>query len=486
MRFKNRFRLVALMSVAACVSLNAKETEGVIMTVDGEEIPTDEFLYLYQKNNQQQVQPQSLDEYLKLFEVYRLKVAEAKSQGVDTTSNFKKEMALYRRELLEPYVTDTVFFNRLVDIAMEREKELVESSHIMFIRTHDEAKDKKSLERLDSIRQELLNGADFSELAKAFSQDKFSSDKGGYLGFTPAGTFPYGFETAVYETPEGEISEIIESHVGWHIVKAGGRKSAEEMNKPQKSYEEVKNDVARKVTSPFDSRFFQIRDNRLKMLKERHPEINTENLTPEAAYNALMDKEERDQYQRNEAYRNLVDEYVNGSLLYEVSVENVWNKAANDDEGLENYYNLHKDNYKWETPHAKGFLVLATNDSIAGLIKTAFVEKTSDNMASYIKTNFKKDAVGDKFNVVKGTNPYVDLLVFGEQITVPENKYPVYFIEDGRIVEQPEGLDDVKSLVINDYQEILEQEWVDNLKEKHKVWINKKELDKVRKQFHQK
>lgn len=474
--------LLTMLVFATSFSINGKKNEGVIMTVDGEEVPTEEFLYLFHKNNQQQAEPQTLEEYLQLFKIYRLKVAEAKRQGVDTTSNFIKETDLYRKELLEPYITDSVLFNSFVAEAAERENQFVESSHIMIIRTHNEERDTKNLALLDSIHTALLDGADFIELAKTYSQDKFSSDKGGYLGFTPAGSFPYGFETAVYETPEGGISDIVESHVGWHIVKSGARKPAEDFNKPKKSLDEIKSDLARKLSSPFDPRFHIIRNDLISRLKAKHPEVNTEGMSEDEAYNVLLKAEEDTQYKQNPEYRNLVDEYVNGSLLYEVSVENVWNKASNDNEGLEKYFEANRDKYKWVSPHAKGYLIHAQNDSIATLLKEGLASLPHDSIVPYIKENFKKEAIIEMFNVSQGTNPTIDYLMFGADPVASKYKnYPVYFTVEGRIVEQPEELGDVKSAVVNDYQEVLETQWVENLKKDHIVEVNKKELARIRK-----
>lgn len=475
--------VMAFMAVAA---LNAKDKSGVIMTIDGVDVPTEEFIYLYEKNNMQQVNPQTLDEYLPLFEIYRLKVAEAQKLGVDTLESFKKEMASYKSELIEPYITDSLFFNSLVDIAAEREKTQVASSHIMIIRTNNEERNLKNLALLDSLRTELLNGADFIELAKEYSQDKFSSDKGGYLGFMPAGSYPYGFETAVYETPEGEISEIIESHVGWHIVKPGARKPTEDFNRKPRSYQEVKEDVARKVTSPFDLRYHMIRKNTLERLKGLHPEVNTEGLSEEEIYVALVNAEQNSQYASNADYRNLVDEYINGSLLYEVSVENVWNKAANDLEGLSAFYENNKDNYLWETPHAKGILVHAANDSVAQLIMAELTLETNDSVLTDLKKKYKKDVIFERFNLSKGANPVIDQLMFGgEQVEPKYKNLATVFVIDGRIIDNPEGLDDVKSSVINDYQEYLEQQWVAALKKRHSIKINDKELNRLKKQLNQ-
>ena len=470
--------------IGSLTMMASKDKHGVIMTVDGEDVPTEEFLYLYEKNNAQQTHPQTLDEYLDLFQIYRLKVAEAKEEGIDTTSNFKKEVAQYRRELLEPYITDTVFFNQLVDIAVEREKTGVESSHIMIIRTHNPEKDSRNLELLDSLRTELLSGADFIELAKKYSQDKFSSDKGGYLGFTPAGTFPYGFETAEYETPEGEISEIIESHVGWHIVKSGARKSAEELNYPKRSREEIKAEVERKSSSPFDTRYHMIRKQKIDRLRNKHKNLTSslEGKNDDEIYEILILEEENDQYATNMEYKNLVDEYTNGSLLYEVSVKNVWDKAANDEEGLENYYAAHKDNYKWNSPHAKGILIQALNDSIGNAIQTRIAGLPSDSVVSVVRNEFKRQASADKFNVAQGVNAMIDNLMFGGEAVSPSVKnFKVYFVVDSHLAEQPEELNDVRGLVVSDYQENLEKDWVEKLKQKHQVDINHKELKRVKK-----
>lgn len=482
-RFSKIF-ISALLLALPFLTLSAKDKKGVIMTVDDEEVPSEEFIYLFLKNNEQQTEPQTLEDYLTLFEVYRLKVAEAKQLGVDTTASFKKEIEGYKKDLLEPYITDTVFFNQLVDIAAERENTQVESSHIMIIRTNDAEKDKRNLELIDSLRTELLNGADFAELAGKYSEDRFSAGRGGYLGFTPAGTFPYGFETAEYDTPEGEISEVVESHVGWHLVKPGKRRPAMEYDSPAKSYDEIKAEVASKVTSPMDVRYKQIREQTIKNLKKRNPEVSVDDLSEQDAYNALIDAEKVRIYNSNPYYRNLVDEYVNGSLLYEVSVVNIWDKASNDTEGLQKFYEDHKDRYHWDAPHAKGILVQALNDSIISRVKEDVANLPYDSIVPYIKKNFKKEAICESFNVAKGISPIIDQLMFGGEKATP--KYPKYSsscVIDGRIVTNPENLDDVKSEVVNDYQEYLEKEWVNNLRKRHEVKINQKELGNIRKKL---
>ena len=95
----------------------------VIMTVNGVDVPKSEFEYLYNKNSQQQINPQSLDDYVEMFKLYKMKVADARAEGLDTLASFRKESEQYRHELAEPLLADSAFLNSLVDKAYERSKE---------------------------------------------------------------------------------------------------------------------------------------------------------------------------------------------------------------------------------------------------------------------------------------------------------------------------------------------------------------------------
>ncbi|MFR0836117.1 MAG: hypothetical protein ACLSG8_08290 [Barnesiella sp.] len=83
----------------------------VLMKINGKDIKKSEFEYIYNKNNQQQLEHKSLDEYLVLFTNYKLKVAEAEAYGLDTVQAFKKELAGYRKELAKPYLVDSSWTN---------------------------------------------------------------------------------------------------------------------------------------------------------------------------------------------------------------------------------------------------------------------------------------------------------------------------------------------------------------------------------------
>ena len=189
---------LALISAGA-IAWAAKDS--VIMTVNGVDVPKSEFEYLYHKNSQQQdsnqlQDPQTLDEYVGLFELYKMKVADAKAAGIDTTASYVAEMKQYSRELANPYVADSVFLNRLVDEAYQRMQEEVDASHIMLSKGQNYDENQRALLLADSLRSLLLNGADFADLARRYSTDRTARDNGGDLGYITAGRFPYAFEVA--------------------------------------------------------------------------------------------------------------------------------------------------------------------------------------------------------------------------------------------------------------------------------------------------
>lgn len=639
----NKFLVGAGMSVFALAML-AKDP--VIMTVNGEDVLRSEFEYLYHKNSQQQLSPQPLQEYAEMFKLYKLKVADAKAEGIDTMASFRKEMAQYRRELAQPYLTDSIFLNRLVDEAAARAAEEVEVSHIMLAKTRSEKENRVLQARLDSIRKEIKGGADFGEMAKKFSVDRGSASKGGSLGFIPSGRYPYEFEMAAYSLPAGEVSEIVESPVGYHLLKTGLHRPAKgkvhvshimkmarrdatpeakaaakasidsiyrivkadpskfeeiaksesddrgsavkggelpwfgpgemvpefeamsfaiadgEVSEPVESQfgwhiilkhghktaptaDELRPELLKRFNSPQDGRWNVIKHHNTERLAAKHkgsinrktlgeltaaaasgidslyfvkfmdsPQgdmvlvetatrkipvkdyvskfskyrttdsdeaINTIEKGVESFFSDELEKEEEDWlYANNPDYRNLLNEYHDGSLLYEVSVRKVWDKAAKDKDGLEEYFRTHKDNYSWAVPHAKGILVQAQNDSVASAVRERMDALPSDSIVKQIRKEFKGKATAERILVEKGTNAMVDNILFGGAPVTPSGNYTVYFLYSPRVLTSPEDASDVRGVVTGDYQNYLETRWAEELKAKYPVKVNRKELNKVK------
>ena len=213
---KKKMVLGALI-VAAVSAFAAKDP--VLMTINGKDVTLSEFEYLYHKNSSQQLQQESLDDYIDRFVVYKLKVADGEAAGYDTLSTFRKELEGYRSEIVSPYLTDSVLYHQLEREAYEHMLKRVRVSHIMFASGNGEIDGLRQMHLADSVRTAILNGADFGELALKYSIDRGVQRNHGDQGYLRPGRFPITFECAGYNTPVGEISKPFRTDFGIHIVK---------------------------------------------------------------------------------------------------------------------------------------------------------------------------------------------------------------------------------------------------------------------------
>lgn len=221
---KNKWLLAALFAGNFCSWGLASDVDPVIMKVNNKEIHKSEFEYIYNKNSQQQIDHKSLDEYVTLFKNYKLKVAEAESMGIDTTAAFKNELAGYREELARPYLIDASVDDRLAQEAYERMKEDVEVSHILVGLNARMPQDRAAAkQKADSILNLIKAGEDFGAMAEKYSEDGSKQNKG-YLGFIRGGRTVYPFEKAAFALQPGEVSDVVESQFGYHIIKVHSRR----------------------------------------------------------------------------------------------------------------------------------------------------------------------------------------------------------------------------------------------------------------------
>lgn len=220
--------LTAAALVATLVATAAKKGDDpTLMTVAGKDVKLSEFEYLYKKNNSQQLQPQTLDEYVDMFVTYKLKVADAEAAGIDTTAAFIKEFSGYRDELARPYLRDAAVEDSIIVATYRNMQEEVDVSHVMVAleRTPEKIAAKRAF--LDSLRTEIVAGrADFAAVADQYSIDPAVKRNHGHMGFIVPNRYPYNFEEAAYATAVGEISPVITTPFGYHIVKVNDRRPA--------------------------------------------------------------------------------------------------------------------------------------------------------------------------------------------------------------------------------------------------------------------
>ncbi|MEI8087744.1 MAG: peptidylprolyl isomerase [Paludibacter sp.] len=208
-------------------SLFAQAADPVLMTLNGSPVLRSEFEYIYNKNNSNNsLDKKTLDEYVDLFVNFKLKVEEAKAQGIDTTKSFITELSGYRSQLTKPYLTDSKVDDDLLLEAYNRLKEDVDVSHIL-IRIPQNATPADTLKAWNSIQsilKRLQKKEDFAKVAKEVSEDPSAAENSGHLGFISAFRTVYPFETVAYNTPVGTLSKPVRSAFGYHIIQVHGRR----------------------------------------------------------------------------------------------------------------------------------------------------------------------------------------------------------------------------------------------------------------------
>jgi len=209
----------------------AAEPEKPLLVIDNQEISPNEFLYLFTKNKELQskeemLSPEEFDQNLELFVNFKLKVAEAESQGLDEVEEFKREFEIFKDDLIKPFLIKNSLQEGELMKAYNRMKEVVKASHILLQFPANASKeDTIAVFRMaQKLKTEAENGADFNELALEYSDDPSAKENRGSLGFFTALQMVHQFEDAAYSLEVGQISDPILTDFGYHIVKLEDRK----------------------------------------------------------------------------------------------------------------------------------------------------------------------------------------------------------------------------------------------------------------------
>lgn len=472
---KKPYLLAAMLMVSgfACA-----QNDPTVMTINGQPVSRSEFEYSYNKNNTDGViDKKTVEEYVELFVNYKLKVAAALDAHLDTLTSFKKEFVQYRDQQVRPtLITDADVEQEALNIyettkAGIGERGLIHPSHI-FLRLSQKAPQEemdKAKERIDSIYGALKAGADFAELAKTLSQDFGSARSGGMLPWISPGQTLKEFEDKAYALQPGEMSEPFMSPAGYHIVLMNERKQLE----------------------PFDS----LKANIMRFIEQRN--LREQIIDRKIGKLAEADDVTKEDFMKHRAdslqavdsdLRNLIREYHDGLLLYEISNREVWEKASKDDAALAAFFAKNKKKYAWDEPRFKGMAYhVKTKDDVKA-VKNSVKKLPFDEWAATLRKTFNSDSIirirVEKGIFKKGDNALIDREVFkvdSAEAVVPLKDYPIDAVFGKVLKKGPEDYTDVRGLVTTDYQEMLEKEWVATLRKKYAVEVNTEVLKTVNK-----
>lgn len=212
---------ILLSILCICPSLAFQTQDVLLAKIEGREIRSGEVLYAFQKNRDpsELLAYDSLEEYLDQYINFKLKVLEARAQGYDTLSAFNEELEGYISQIRKPYLNNEVTAEKLVREVYSRMHTEIDASHILInVKSNAAPKDTlKAYQLIDSLRTAVGSKEQFEELAKKFSQDG-SANIGGKLGWFSAMDMVSPFEDGAYKTQVGEVSDIVRSSFGYHIL----------------------------------------------------------------------------------------------------------------------------------------------------------------------------------------------------------------------------------------------------------------------------
>ena len=462
----------------AALPIMAQSNDPIVMTINGEDVTRSEFEYSYNKNNTDLVVDKaSLEEYVELFVNYKLKVAAAKDAQLDTVAAFIKEVADYRSQQAEEYLIDSTFIEEEARNTYEATAQnigpdgLFQAAHILIHlpQQASASEQARAKQRIDSLYAVLANGANFAEVAKLHSEDPGSARDGGMLPWLFKGQLLKEFEEVALAMQPGEMSRPVLSPVGYHIIYMNDRKQFEPYEYHRESILEF-----------LDQR--GIRPHAKRSMGEKLAKQMGGNITPEQA----LERAEMELDAKYPEFRFLMNEFYEGSLLYEISVREVWEKAANDEKGLEKYFKKNKKNYRYEEPIVRGLVVHCVSEEVLKGVKKVVKKQPQSEWVKSIRSAYNSDSliqvrmVRGPFAV--GKSVYADYYAFGvgeRPDTVAS--YPVTGVVGKLQKKGPDTYEDVRGEVTADYQNQLEKQWVSELRKKYTIILYPEALATVNK-----
>ena len=469
---KKTFILTAIALTALIAS--AQESDPVLMEINGKPVLRSEFEYSYNKNNADGViDRKTVEEYVPLFINFKLKVEAAKALGMDTVEATNRELYGYREQMVMDQLVDSAFIEQEALKTYEQTAkrfgtdDLITCSHILVLLKQDadaEAQTKAKA-KIDSIYQVLLDGAPFEEVARQCSEDRGTAQNGGALPQFGKGMMIPDFEAKAYTLKVGQLSEPFQSTVGWHIILLHDRH-------PFESYEY------------HHDKILQFLEKRGIKKQSANAMVDSLVKTSGKAKAEVVDSLFAVMAETDTDMRYLAQEYCDGTLMYEISKEKVWDKAARDFPGLENYFLSHRSEYTWETPRFRGIVIHATDKKVIKEAKKLIKGVKESEWPTTIVDALNNDSVKvvriEHGIFKKGDNGSVDLYAFKDktaQAKVMKN-YPVSDVV-GTVLSAPETYEDVKGQVTTDYQQELERRWVEDLRARYPVEVDEEVLSTV-------
>jgi peptidyl-prolyl cis-trans isomerase SurA len=423
----------------------------------------------------------------------------------------------------------------------------VHVAHIMFMvpQGSPDSLWMKAEKKIKEIQKKIKEGADFSKLATEYSEDRGSARNGGELPWFGSGRMIPEFEDAAFHLQyPGDVSQPLRTFYGWHIIKLLEKRTIPE-------FETIKADLKNKITR--DERVDAGLNSFANQLKEQyhfkeHKEL-LQHLTSKPYHNTTkwnVDEKIASQelfsftdhaytlhdfirqldflpppdtsifpdsyinnaysqyiknmligYENNQLelkypeFKNLIQEYHDGILLFNLSDSMVWSKASKDSIGLKEFYTQHASQYMWPTRLEATLVKCKTPEIAQRALKVSQSLKKHDEIKSKLISSICDSIQGmdcvvlDDNRFLKGDNKTIDSITWKKGTTkiIPTSGSYQFVIVHNVLTPMPKTLDEAKGLVISDYQNYLDKEWIKQLHNQYTVSVNQEILNQLKNKY---
>ena len=392
--------------------------------------------------------------------------------------------------------------------------------------------------KADEIYAKAMAGEDFATLAKQFSDDKQSAAKGGEMPKFGLYEMPAPFEKASFDLKkEGEISAPVKTAWGWHIIKLVRRE-------PFPTFDQVKSDIKQRVSRDqravqgraslvarvksengfmeypatvkdlykvVDSTYYKgmWKAEKAKGLNKTMFTLAGKNYTQQdfalyleshqvrgqkreipatvdAAYKMWVEEscvayEDTQLERKYPDFKNLMQEYRDGMLLFDLMDKKVWSKAVKDTAGLRAYHEANKMKYM-QDERADATVYSCKDEATAKKVRALLKKKkTMKEILDELNKDSQLNVTADHKLYKKGENDIVDRnWKAGTSKNENIDGRVKFVVVDHIEAARPKTLQEARGAVTTDYQNQLDKEWVASLKAKYPVTVNREVLKMVK------
>lgn len=394
--------------------------------------------------------------------------------------------------------------------------------------------------KIDSIYESLKAGDDFSKLATAFSNDYISAAAMGNMQTFGVGQYEPEFEKIAFGLKkDGAISMPFETSHGFHIIKRLSAVPVIKDTTDKINWSELKTAVnnaertsasqktmLEKIKKQADYKFFPYNapvlqaytDSIINMKKlgigsqqnklatlfkigdssfhiadwigyaqvfrfnnagglKTHEELMEEFIQSNVM---LYYREHLEKY--NEDFRSQMNEFRDGNLFFEIMQREIWNNAQTDTAALKNYFEKNKSKYNWK-PSADAILFFCADEATAN----EAYEKIKKNPTGWQNaiSSYEEKVLSDSSRIELENIPNKNKVILSAGVvTTPvvnnddKSASFAYVLKIYNAIT-PRSFVEAKGLVINDYQNVMENKWVAALKKKYPVVVNQAVLTSI-------